>query len=294
MRHTSLACVADRMTCDGVPPTTCSRCLGFDRACRYRHLRRDNQKSAADASGNRPRLASFREQPLESLTGVDKLGGDGDAEATQRAPNLPASIRLGHVKDDSQVRHILDFLGENVSPDGPTSPNSWMVPCASSQPDLPAPLASPESTMANPLRPHILDHSEWFPDLFLSATAQVQPEDDPMVAADDSLVPRFDRTFDWGFTDVDSDLFESIGAHAPSDPVNYGNTTNTTRSFLRGLVTAPNLDAEIVKALKAEEVDGLPNAEDLPNGSPEQSSWVSQAVVRAMLGTYLCSLMSTD
>lgn len=280
-RHTSLACVADRVTCDGVPPNTCSRCRGCDRACRYRHLRRENHNSAAGASRNGPRYASFREQPLETLTGVD---GDGDAEAIQRVPNLPASIRLGHAKDDSQVHHILGILGGNASPDGPTSPNGWIVPCTSAQPDLPAPLASAESTAANPLSPHILGHSDWFPDLFLSATAQLQPEDALMVSTDDSLVPRFDRTFDWGFTDVDSGLFESIGAHAPSDPANHGNTTNTSRSFLCGLVTAPNPDPEIVKALKAEEVDGLPNAEDLPNGSPEQSSWVSQAAVRTMFG----------
>lgn len=246
---------------------------------------RGNQNSAAGTSGNRPRPfhASFQGQPLETSTGVDQVRADGDEEAVRRFPKQPASARLGHVEDDDQVHHILASVDENATPDGPTSRNGWMVPCGSLMPDLAMPLPSTESTMANPLSPHTMDPSDWFPDLFLSATAQVQSEDALMTATDDSVVPRFDRTFDWGFTDANSDMFESIGAHAPSDLANSHNTTNTPRSFLRDLVTAPELDSEIVKALKAEEVDGLPNAEDLPNGSPEQSSWVSQAAVRTML-----------
>ncbi|KAL1907179.1 hypothetical protein Sste5344_007130 [Sporothrix stenoceras] len=88
-------------------------------------------------------------------------------------------------------------------------------------------------------------------------------------------------SFDWGFTDVpDNDIFEAIGAlpqpppPPPSDPqvVIVASPISSGTGSVAGR-SPPDRDSEIVRALKAEEVDGQPNTGDLPNGSPEESAW---------------------
>lgn len=90
----------------------------------------------------------------------------------------------------------------------------------------------------------------------------IQPENLFMFSANDNAFSQF--TFDWGITDIDSNIFESIEPpiHAESDGLS------------RRSIFGPEREIEIVKALKAEEVDGETNVEDLPNGSPEESPWV--------------------
>jgi hypothetical protein len=118
------------------------------------------------------------------------------------------------------------------------------------------------------------DSTAWLPDLFLSATAHDQQEDDfllfPIDSTEQSQPQPFQQhTFDWGFTDLDYNVFQPIGTHAVGSPA-------------RGLVlgddlvpVVPERDADIVKAVSAEEVDGQPNVQDMPDGGPEENSWVS-------------------
>ncbi|CAK7228811.1 hypothetical protein SBRCBS47491_007034 [Sporothrix bragantina] len=93
-------------------------------------------------------------------------------------------------------------------------------------------------------------------------------------------------TFDWGFTDMpDTNMFEAIGALPPpppppppqhTEPQIIAGASPTSTADASGSMTGrtpPDRDSEIVRALKAEEVDGQPNTGDLPNGSPEESAW---------------------
>lgn len=91
-------------------------------------------------------------------------------------------------------------------------------------------------------------------------------------------------SFDWGFTDVpDNDIFEAIGALPPPPPppppppqpraVSVVSPISSSGSGSVAGRSPPDRDSEIVRALKAEEVDGQPNTGDLPNGSPEESAW---------------------
>jgi hypothetical protein len=117
------------------------------------------------------------------------------------------------------------------------------------------------------------DPTAWLPDLFLSATAHDQQEDDFLLFPNESAEqsephPLQHHTFDWGFTDLDYNVFQPIGTHAFGSPA-------------KGLVPGddlvpiiPERDADIVKAVSAEEVDGQPNVQDMPHGEPEENSWV--------------------
>lgn len=87
---------------------------------------------------------------------------------------------------------------------------------------------------------------------------------DVFFLTDNYTMPHFTHSFDWGFTDIDYDVFGSIGAQ--QQPVQTDNTITT--------ITIIDRDPEIARAIVAEEVDGQPDVKDLPNGSPAESPWV--------------------
>ena len=62
--------------------------------------------------------------------------------------------------------------------------------------------------------------------------------------------------YDWGFTDLlDHEMFAPMGTHAPNSP-------EVPRDF------------DLVMAVEPEEMDGQPNARELPDGQPPESAWV--------------------
>jgi hypothetical protein len=167
---------------------------------------------------------------------------------------------LGHVAENATPNGSLPKTGPALSS------VSWANPIASSQ------LTTLDQTLSS--QTLSFDSTAWLPDLFLSATAHDQQEDDfllfPIDSTEQSQPQPFQQhTFDWGFTDLDYNVFQPIGTHAVGSPA-------------RGLVlgddlvpVVPERDADIVKAVSAEEVDGQPNVQDMPDGGPEENSWVS-------------------
>ncbi|CAK7236008.1 hypothetical protein SCUCBS95973_009460 [Sporothrix curviconia] len=116
-------------------------------------------------------------------------------------------------------------------------------------------------------------------------------EDYGWTANDAPAAGPLTASFDWGFTDVpDTTMFEAIGALPPPPPllplppaaqdVEPHLVTDASPALSSGASgysasgrKPPDRDSEIVRALKAEEVNGQPNTGDLPNGSPEESAW---------------------
>lgn len=274
------------MACDGVPPTPCSRCTKADRTCQYRHLMGQDRGSVAGSSVSRARSASPpQDPPLEARTSVRDRGYSTEGRQASTTPH--GSLSPGYPQD-SQTTPTFGLGAPGHAAEDATSAElgspSWTNLSRSAQPDSTLSLPSPQPN--NGLDPAVgpAGHTAWIPNLFMSATAHTQPEDALFFSSMDSSADlQFSHPFDWGFTDIDSNIFESIGTHNPQPELTNSNP------FQRGLA-GPERDAEIVKALKAEEVDGQPNVEDLPNGSPEESIWVSRNL-RERLDTKLTNEM---
>ncbi|KAH8896621.1 hypothetical protein GQ53DRAFT_889865 [Thozetella sp. PMI_491] len=236
-----------------------------DRPCQYRHLLEPDRGSVISPSPRTTRSCSPPRPPPSRTTPTRTQHEDAVDEGMQAA--MPAINLAPRYQDHSQAEPAFNLAGGGAAVDHQTPQDSvaagWMRVPQSSQPDKVADPASLHphlaaiSSMASPV-----DATPWLPNLFLSATAQTQPEAVSMLSAEATVIPLLNYPFDWGFTEVDSNIFEPIGAHSQLDASSH-----------RQNGAVPERDAEIVRALKAEEVDGQPNVEDLPNGSPEESSW---------------------
>jgi hypothetical protein len=181
-------------------------------------------------------------------------------EAIEALDPMFGLTTLGHVAENATPNGSLPNTGPELSS------VSWVNPIASSQ------LTTLDETLST--QTLSFDSTAWLPDLFLSATAHDQQEDGYLIFPSDSEEqaqpqPLQQHTFDWGFTDLDYNVFQPIGTHAFGSPA----TGLVLGDDLVPIV--PEKNADIVKAVSAEEVDGQPNVQDMPHGEPEENSWVS-------------------
>ncbi|CAK9786778.1 unnamed protein product [Cutaneotrichosporon oleaginosum] len=79
----SIACVDERVACDGVPPKICSRCRDTTRQCRYRHLEMEaaSPPSPRVSLGGSTGSGGFEFSPLTPAVG---LAAQGDASEVAR------------------------------------------------------------------------------------------------------------------------------------------------------------------------------------------------------------------
>lgn len=126
---TSIACVDERVACDGIPPKICSRCRDMTRQCRYRHL---EMEAASVSPTSPPRV------PLPVPGGGVQYSPPGEL---MYASPLVSTVGLAALGDATEVvaRHQVSSAGvADVSGDTPLFGGA-MWPTELPPDDAPAP-----------------------------------------------------------------------------------------------------------------------------------------------------------
>lgn len=127
----------------------------------------------------------------------------------------------------------------------------------------------------------IEDPMERIPPLFMLPESNFLSGESPPFSLDEIILSHNNQIFDWGLSSLQCEngsLQDDF--QIPSQPPSIPNVNSK-----------PNEKEEIIKALKAEEVDGQSDVEDLPDGSPNGGSWVSDPYLNSSLVSITMALM---